>query len=221
MAIILSAACWSAPTIASSCARATSTPCATPRPSSAGARRRPIRADFLWTCTLVSTGEPCAMCTGTLYWANIGRLVYGFEEAKLLALTGDHPENPTMSLSCAHGPRLRPEADRCPWPLPRDRGRTPRPAPGSSGGSRPITEIPAPSGHELDLRSKSSLAGMNNGSSTIAADRITGLRAASGTGAVNRLIESPPVPGNHGAHTMTCWRDWLLRDKRAGDRDRR
>ncbi|MER9302339.1 nucleoside deaminase [Mesorhizobium sp. M0293] len=55
--------------------------------------------EFLWTCTLVSTGEPCAMCTGTLYWANIGRLVYGYEEAKLLALTGDHAENPTMSLS--------------------------------------------------------------------------------------------------------------------------
>jgi tRNA(Arg) A34 adenosine deaminase TadA len=55
--------------------------------------------EFLWTCTLVTTGEPCAMCTGTLYWANIGRLVYGFEETKLLALTGDHAANPTMSLS--------------------------------------------------------------------------------------------------------------------------
>lgn len=54
---------------------------------------------FLWTCALVSTGEPCAMCTGTLYWANIGRLVYGYEESKLLALTGDHPDNPTMSLA--------------------------------------------------------------------------------------------------------------------------
>ncbi len=54
--------------------------------------------EFLWTCTLVSTGEPCAMCTGTLYWANIGRLVYGYEEAKLLALTGDHPANPTLNL---------------------------------------------------------------------------------------------------------------------------
>lgn len=54
--------------------------------------------EFLWQCTLVSTGEPCAMCTGTLYWANIGRLVYGYEEAKLLALTGDHAENPTMDL---------------------------------------------------------------------------------------------------------------------------
>lgn len=55
--------------------------------------------EFLWTCTLVSTGEPCAMCAGTLYWANIGRLIYGYEETKLLALTSDHPENPTMSLS--------------------------------------------------------------------------------------------------------------------------
>ena len=55
--------------------------------------------EFLWTCTLVSTGEPCAMCTGTLYWANIGRLVYGYEEEKLLELTGDHAENPTMNLS--------------------------------------------------------------------------------------------------------------------------
>ncbi len=54
--------------------------------------------EFLWQCTLVSTGEPCAMCTGTLYWANIGRLVYGFEENKLLALTGDHDKNPTMNL---------------------------------------------------------------------------------------------------------------------------
>jgi tRNA(Arg) A34 adenosine deaminase TadA len=55
--------------------------------------------EYLWTCTLVSTFEPCAMCTGTIYWANIGRLVYGVEETRLLALTGDHAKNPTMSLS--------------------------------------------------------------------------------------------------------------------------
>jgi len=56
-------------------------------------------AEFLWSCTLVSTGEPCAMCTGTLYWATIGRLVYGFEEEKLLAETGNNPKNPTMNLA--------------------------------------------------------------------------------------------------------------------------
>jgi tRNA(Arg) A34 adenosine deaminase TadA len=54
--------------------------------------------EFLWSCSLVSTGEPCAMCAGTIYWANIGKLVYGFEESQLLSLTGNHAENPTMSL---------------------------------------------------------------------------------------------------------------------------
>jgi tRNA(Arg) A34 adenosine deaminase TadA len=56
-------------------------------------------AEFLWTCALVTTGEPCAMCTGTLYWANVGSLVFGFEEVKLLELTGNHSENPTLNLS--------------------------------------------------------------------------------------------------------------------------
>jgi hypothetical protein len=35
---------------------------------------------------------------------------YGYDEANLLALTGDHPENPTMSLA-AHGARFEPEKD--------------------------------------------------------------------------------------------------------------
>jgi tRNA(Arg) A34 adenosine deaminase TadA len=56
-------------------------------------------ADFLWQCTLVTTVEPCAMCSGTQYWANIGRLVYGLTERELLNFTGNHCENPTMNLS--------------------------------------------------------------------------------------------------------------------------
>lgn len=55
---------------------------------------------YLAQCTLVTTFEPCAMCAGTIYWAGIGRVLYGAEEAALLALTGDHPENPTLSLPC-------------------------------------------------------------------------------------------------------------------------
>jgi tRNA(Arg) A34 adenosine deaminase TadA len=57
-------------------------------------------ADFLWGCTLVTTFEPCAMCAGTIYWAHIGRVVYGASEAALLVLTGHHPENPTLALPC-------------------------------------------------------------------------------------------------------------------------
>ncbi len=39
------------------------------------------------------------MCSGTVYWANIGRVVFGMTEARLLESTGDHAENPTMSVS--------------------------------------------------------------------------------------------------------------------------
>jgi len=56
--------------------------------------------EFLWGCTLYTTVEPCCMCAGTQYWAHIGRLVYGMEERRLLALTGNHAENPTMDLPC-------------------------------------------------------------------------------------------------------------------------
>jgi len=55
---------------------------------------------YLWSCTLVSTWEPCAMCTGTLYWSNIGRLLYAASEDELNKLTGSgNDENMTMSLA--------------------------------------------------------------------------------------------------------------------------
>ena len=54
----------------------------------------------LWACTLVSTVEPCAMCAGTQYWANIGRVVFGITEKALLATTAEHADNPTLDLPC-------------------------------------------------------------------------------------------------------------------------
>ncbi|MCJ1399734.1 hypothetical protein MMC11_002936 [Xylographa trunciseda] len=56
---------------------------------------------YLWRCTLVSTWEPCAMCTGTIYWANIGRIIYAASEEKLKAVTGvGNAENFTMAMGC-------------------------------------------------------------------------------------------------------------------------
>jgi tRNA(Arg) A34 adenosine deaminase TadA len=70
------------------------------------ASRRFGRA-YLRSCTMYASTEPCAMCSGAIYWSGIGRVVYGLSEAGLLELTGSHEENPTMSLPCrdvfAHG----------------------------------------------------------------------------------------------------------------------
>jgi tRNA(Arg) A34 adenosine deaminase TadA len=54
----------------------------------------------LRSATLYSSAEPCAMCAGGVYWSGIGRVVYGLSEARLLTITGNHPENPTLSLPC-------------------------------------------------------------------------------------------------------------------------
>ena len=56
--------------------------------------------DFLGTCTLYTSAEPCAMCAGAIYWAGIGRVVFGQTEKDLKRQTGDHEENPTLDLPC-------------------------------------------------------------------------------------------------------------------------
>jgi tRNA(Arg) A34 adenosine deaminase TadA len=61
---------------------------------------RTLDAATLAGATLYSSAEPCAMCAGALYWAGIGRLVYGLSEARLRGMTGNHPENPTLDLPC-------------------------------------------------------------------------------------------------------------------------
>jgi tRNA(Arg) A34 adenosine deaminase TadA len=83
---------------------------------------RIIPAEKLAECTLYTSAEPCAMCAGAIYWCGIGRVVYGLSEERLLTLTGDDPENPTLSLPCrevftrgqrqveVHGPLLEDEA---------------------------------------------------------------------------------------------------------------
>jgi tRNA(Arg) A34 adenosine deaminase TadA len=57
--------------------------------------------EFLSRCTLYTSAEPCAMCAGAIYWAGIGRVVYGQTEKALKAQTGEHEENPTLDLPCA------------------------------------------------------------------------------------------------------------------------
>jgi tRNA(Arg) A34 adenosine deaminase TadA len=59
-----------------------------------------LTAEERANCTMYSSAEPCAMCSGTMYWVGIGRLVYGLAEHDMKGLTGAHEENPTLDLPC-------------------------------------------------------------------------------------------------------------------------
>lgn len=59
-----------------------------------------IEPKILAGSTLYTSAEPCAMCAGAIYWAGIGRVVFGLTERRLKALTGNHAENPTLDLPC-------------------------------------------------------------------------------------------------------------------------
>ena len=61
---------------------------------------RRIARERLAQATLYSSAEPCAMCAGAVYWSGISRVVYALSEERLLTLTGNHPENPTLTLPC-------------------------------------------------------------------------------------------------------------------------
>ena len=66
----------------------------------AGMAAKKLSPGQLAAATLYSSAEPCAMCAGAIYWSGISRVVYGLSETRLLAITGSHPENPTLSLPC-------------------------------------------------------------------------------------------------------------------------
>jgi len=61
---------------------------------------RTFDIETLRGATLYTSVEPCSMCAGTIYWAEIGSVVFGMTEHRLGALTGDDPENPTQDLDC-------------------------------------------------------------------------------------------------------------------------
>ncbi|WP_139998650.1 nucleoside deaminase [Paenibacillus paridis] len=54
----------------------------------------------LWHFTLYTSAEPCAMCAGSIYWGNVGTVVYGISEKRLAQITGDVEQNPTLDLPC-------------------------------------------------------------------------------------------------------------------------
>ncbi len=43
-------------------------------------------------CTLYTSTEPCAMCSGAIYWGNVHRVVYALSEVALYEIVGPSPD---------------------------------------------------------------------------------------------------------------------------------
>ena len=56
---------------------------------------------YLKDCTLYVTLEPCLMCAGALFWAQIARIVYGATDVKRgFSLYPSSPLHPATTLTC-------------------------------------------------------------------------------------------------------------------------
>lgn len=62
--------------------------------------------DELGRCSIYASTEPCPMCAGAIFWANVRRVVFGLSEAGLYELIGAGSAE-VLSLPCkalfAHG----------------------------------------------------------------------------------------------------------------------
>ena len=56
--------------------------------------------EFLAGCSVYTSTEPCPMCTGAIFWANIRRVVFGLSSKGLYNLVGDEPSGAVLDLSC-------------------------------------------------------------------------------------------------------------------------
>jgi len=55
--------------------------------------------NFLATCTLYTSTEPCPMCAGAIFWGNVRRVVYGLSEQGLYDIIGTDNEE-VLFLPC-------------------------------------------------------------------------------------------------------------------------
>jgi tRNA(Arg) A34 adenosine deaminase TadA len=54
--------------------------------------------EFLASCTLYTSAEPCAMCAGAVFWGNVSRVVYALGIEPLYDIIRDHPDNPSLRM---------------------------------------------------------------------------------------------------------------------------
>jgi tRNA(Arg) A34 adenosine deaminase TadA len=57
-------------------------------------------AEVLAGCTLYTSTEPCAMCSGAIFWSGVGRVVYALSEHGLLDLVVHLSDDNFLNLPC-------------------------------------------------------------------------------------------------------------------------
>jgi tRNA(Arg) A34 adenosine deaminase TadA len=55
--------------------------------------------DFLESCTLYTSTEPCAMCAGAIFWGNVRRVVFALSQEEMRRISGGDPENFQLELT--------------------------------------------------------------------------------------------------------------------------
>ncbi|MFF7122082.1 MULTISPECIES: nucleoside deaminase [unclassified Streptomyces] len=61
---------------------------------------RTLEPDQLIEATMYTSTEPCAMCSGAVYWSGIRRVVYALAAPELNVLAGADPNEPLLDLPC-------------------------------------------------------------------------------------------------------------------------
>ena len=59
-----------------------------------------VGRDVLAKATLYSSGEPCVMCAGAIFWSGIQRVVFGIDAVSLRVFRGDVATQKDAQLSC-------------------------------------------------------------------------------------------------------------------------
>jgi tRNA(Arg) A34 adenosine deaminase TadA len=59
-----------------------------------------LDASDLLNATLYTSTEPCAMCSGAIYWSGIGRVVYVLSNEALMTIWSEAAASEALTLSC-------------------------------------------------------------------------------------------------------------------------
>ncbi|WP_284337357.1 nucleoside deaminase [Comamonas sp. NoAH] len=81
--------------------------------------------DVMEHATLYASGEPCVMCAGAIFWANIRRVVYGIDDQRLRVFRGERLDQRDVEWSCRDVFRAAPFPIDCIGPALIEEARAP------------------------------------------------------------------------------------------------